>query len=80
VLSRIINEQGRWQLSKGWGSAQGPDCSGFTIAELQALDFSRMDLTEFYASVVPTLPRVEAIQNGNLDRASHCYYGEGKCQ
>ena len=57
-LSRILNEQGRGQLGRGWGSPQGPDCSGFTIAQLQALDFSRMNLTEFYAEIAPKLPDV----------------------
>lgn len=80
ALARIINEQGRLQVSKGWGSARSPDCSGFSIAQLQSLDFSRMDLTEFYASIVPKLPNVGAIQGGNTARASNCYYGEGKCQ
>ena len=79
-LARIINEQGRLQFSKGWGSAQRPDCSGFTIAQLQSLDFASMDLTEFYAAIVPSLPNVNAIQNGNAARATHCYYGQGKCQ
>jgi conjugal transfer mating pair stabilization protein TraN len=61
-LSRIINEQGRAQLGRGWGGAQGPDCSGFALAQLQALDFSRMDLTEFYAEIAPTLPNLGDLQ------------------
>jgi conjugal transfer mating pair stabilization protein TraN len=79
-LARIINEQGRQQFGKGWGSAEGPECSGFSIAQLQSMDFSRMDLTEFYASIVPTLPTVNALQSGNASQASNCYYGQGKCQ
>ncbi|QDL38736.1 type-F conjugative transfer system mating-pair stabilization protein TraN [Rhodoferax sediminis] len=79
-LARIINEQGRQQFGKGWGSAESPDCSGFSIAQLQSMDFSRMDLTEFYASIVPKLPNVNALQSGNANRASNCYYGQGKCQ
>jgi conjugal transfer mating pair stabilization protein TraN len=46
-LARIIHEQGRPQIGRGWGSAQSPDCGGFTIEELGRLDFSRMDLSEF---------------------------------
>lgn len=61
-LSRIINEQGRAQLGRGWGGAQGPDCGGFALAQLQALDFSRMDLTEFYAEIAPTLPNLGDMQ------------------
>jgi conjugal transfer mating pair stabilization protein TraN len=55
-LARILNEQGRAQLGRGWGGAESPDCSGFTVAQLQALDFSRMNLAEFYAEIAPTLP------------------------
>ena len=79
ALARIIQEQGRQQIGKGWGSARDPDCSGFTIAQLQSLDFARMDLSEFYASIVPTLPNAGAVQSGNVGRAAGCYYGEGRC-
>lgn len=51
-LARIINEQGRAQLGMGWGDPAGPDCSGFTVAQIQALDFSKIDLSEFIADVV----------------------------
>ena len=79
-LSRIVNEQGRTQVGKGWGSGESPNCSGFTIAQLQSLDFAAMDLSEFYASIVPNLPNVSAIQSNNAARISNCYYGQGSCQ
>ena len=50
-LGRIINEQGRKQIGKSWGSAKHPNCKGFTIEELQQLDFSAMDLSEFIADI-----------------------------
>ncbi len=50
-LARIIEEQGRPQIGKGWGSADNPDCSGFTAAEFQMLDLSKMDLSEFISSI-----------------------------
>ncbi|MCE4369660.1 type-F conjugative transfer system mating-pair stabilization protein TraN [Xanthomonas hortorum] len=80
VLARIINEQGRLQFGKGWGDARNPDCSGFTVDQLQAMDFSRMDLTEFYASIAPTLPDVDAIREANAGQIIDCYYGKGKCE
>ena len=61
-LARIIGEQGRAQLGRTFGSARRPDCSGFTLTELQGLDFSRMDLSEFYAEIAPTLPDVTALR------------------
>jgi len=60
-LARIINEQGRVQIGRGWGAAESPDCGGFTVSQLQALDFSRMNLSEFYAEIAPTLPDVGAM-------------------
>ncbi|MBA2934603.1 conjugal transfer protein TraN [Sphingomonas sp. CGMCC 1.13654] len=54
-LGRIIQEQGRPQLKDfnaiGWGPVKHPDCRGFTAEEFQALDFSRMDLSEYYSDI-----------------------------
>lgn len=48
-FSRILQEQGRTQIAKGWGTPKHPDCSGFTIAEFQRLDLGKMDFREVYA-------------------------------
>jgi len=79
VLSRIINEQGRPQVGRGWGDARNPSCDGFTIAELQSLNFAAMDFTEFYASIVPVMPNVGGMQGNNASRVPACYYGQGRC-
>ena len=55
-LARIIHEQGRPQLysflSVGvWGSAKNPYCRGFTPEEFQALDFNRIDLSEYIQDI-----------------------------
>lgn len=50
-LARIIVEQGSSQMGRGYGSARNPDCPGFTIDELNSLDFNAMNLTEFYDDV-----------------------------
>lgn len=54
-LGRIIQEQGRPQLKSFngnlWGTAKNPMCRGFTPEEFQALDFSKMDLSEYYADI-----------------------------
>jgi hypothetical protein len=42
VLARIINEQGRKQLGLPMDV-----CNGFTIEQIQALDWNEIDLTEF---------------------------------
>ena len=80
MLARIVNEQGRVQVGKGWGGSESPDCSGFTVAQLQSLDFAAMDFTEFYASLVPTSPNVATLQTNSASRVPACYFGQGRCQ
>jgi conjugal transfer mating pair stabilization protein TraN len=74
-LARLINEQGRGQVGRGWRGAETPDCSGFTIAQLQSLDFSRMDLSEFYAEIAPTLPD-NAAMRAKVQQKVDSYYGK----
>ena len=51
-LAQIVQQQGRqWQLGAGFGDAKSPDCRGITIDELQRIDFSRLDFTNFYADL-----------------------------
>ncbi|SEJ92317.1 conjugal transfer mating pair stabilization protein TraN [Sphingobium sp. AP50] len=53
-LGRIIQEQGRPQLkafANGWGEVRSPNCRGFTAQEFQALDFSKMNLSEYYDEI-----------------------------
>ncbi|MDE2298501.1 MAG: type-F conjugative transfer system mating-pair stabilization protein TraN [Burkholderiales bacterium] len=80
MLARIVNEQGRAQIGKGWGDTESPDCSGFTVTQLQSLNFAAMDLSEFYASLVPTLPNVGSLQSTSSGRVPTCYFGQGRCQ
>lgn len=72
-LARILNEQGRAQLGRGWGGPESPDCNGFTVAQLQALDFSRMNLAEFYAEIAPTLPDVGAMRSRAQQKINSYY-------
>ena len=41
-LGRILQQQGRAQLGIGWS-----DCRGFTVAEIESIDFASLDLSEF---------------------------------
>ena len=45
-LGRILQEQGRRQLGRGWG-----DCRGFSVAEIESIDFGSLDLSEFTANL-----------------------------
>lgn len=52
LLAKAINVGGRAQVGRPVGGGQGsPDCSGLTLAEMQSIDFSRIDFSEFIASV-----------------------------
>lgn len=79
VLARLINEQGRSQLGMDWGRADHLRCDGFTVAQLQRLDFSAMDLSEFYSSLAPKVPDAAHLIEQAKSSAPKCYYGGGKC-
>jgi len=55
-IARIIHEQGRPQLftfnySHDWGGPYRPNCRGFTPEEFQALDFSKIDFSEYIEDI-----------------------------
>ena len=81
-VARIINEQGRSQIGRSWGAAETPDCSGFTIAQLQSLNFAAMDLSEFYSEIAPAMPNNPALQDAaQILPRSHIFHnqrGKGK--
>lgn len=79
-LARLVNEQGRQQLGLPWGTARSPRCEGFTIPQLQSLNFAAMDLSEFYADIVPTMPNASSAISSQVGRVNNCYFGQGKCQ
>jgi len=71
-LGRIIQEQGRPQLksfnTKGWGTPKNPYCRGFTAEEFQALDFSKMDLGEYYSEIeTRAQAQIQADMKGKID-------------
>ena len=56
LLATIIQAQGRAQLAGGqnavsWGSAQSPNCTGFTPTQFQELNFANMNLSEYIAVI-----------------------------
>lgn len=78
-LSRILQEQGRAQLGKGWGSAKHPDCSGFIATEFQRLDLGKMDFSEVYAEFTEAakLPDEVATSAAIQDRIRQYYQLHG---
>ncbi len=54
---------------KPWGTAESPKCGGFTPEELSVLDFSKIDLSEFVATVkasAPTQAEVQTMASNSL--------------
>ena len=68
-LGRILQEAARSQLGIGWGS-----CRGFTVAEMERIDFEAVDLSEFTENLIdggrePSIELPEAGQAGEVMRA-----------
>lgn len=73
VLAKLINRQGRAQLGLPMNQ-----CGGFNQAQLQALDFSRIDLSEFIATITPKDIKSGELQNkvdGTVNKKVKDYYG-----
>ncbi|EOR7867386.1 conjugal transfer protein TraN [Escherichia coli] len=72
-LARIIHEQGRPQLKNfnGWGDAGSPQCRGFSPDEFQALDFSKIDLSEYVEDMVKKA--TDEIQS-NVNQITNDFY------
>lgn len=52
TLARILQEQGKRQLGFNHGSNTSPDCRAFTADELERIDWSKLDLSDFYNEVM----------------------------
>jgi len=73
-LARIVQEQGRPQLGISWGDPDNPRCRGFSPEEFQRLDFSRMDLSEFYGDIQATAQgQIEQTVRQNVERYLETY-------
>ena len=51
-LLKAFQEQGRAQIRLGWGEPKHPLCRGFTIEEIQRIDFSKLDLREVFEELM----------------------------
>ena len=48
VLAKVIHRGARIQLGKNLGSAKRPQCGGLNLAEIEKIDFTKIDFKEFY--------------------------------
>lgn len=64
LLAEIIATQGKPQIGMSFGTAQSPDCDGFTPTEFSQIDWSKIDLSGFIGSIdsATTLPSSSQIQ------------------
>lgn len=64
-LARIIQQDGRRQIGRTFGSARSPNCAGLSPEELQGMDFSQMDFSDFYSDLNSNadIPNPLEIQN-----------------
>jgi hypothetical protein len=53
-LARIMHEQIRPQLGRGWGTPKSPDCAGLNVADFQRVDWNAVNLDEWMALLVQT--------------------------
>ncbi len=51
-LLKVFHEQGRPQIGMGWGTPKHPLCRGFSIEEIQRIDFSKLDLREVFEDLM----------------------------
>lgn len=74
-LTRILQEQGRPQISKPWGPPKTEQCAGFTADEFSRLDLSVMDFSEIYNEFLEKakLP-AEAELAGEIQAKIRAYY------
>jgi len=80
LLSKAVNIQGKRQLGIPLGSPEDPNCRGLTIQEVNAIDFTRIDLSEFMASIMGrTLSKTEATTNTttSIDNRAPCTNAAG---
>jgi conjugal transfer mating pair stabilization protein TraN len=80
MLARIIQERGRPQLVKfapdgNWGTAVSPNCAGFTPDDFQMIDFSKIDLTEYFSSINAN---ISTQMQQNMNNSINNYYGNIK--
>jgi len=65
-LARILNEQIRPQLGRGWGEADETDCTGIAVADFGRVDWDRVNLDEWLAILAET-GHFPTLDNLNLD-------------
>ena len=74
VLGRIVQEQSRKTQDipyNGWGGAKDPVCWGYTPDQFQEIDWSKINLSEYYTYIEnKVIPRASSTANNAVKRAT----------
>lgn len=70
-LARITHEQGRGQVGLDWGKPKRANCRGFTVDEFENLDYSKMDMSEWYGELDS---RVQEVDESDIVSAPDRFY------
>jgi hypothetical protein len=83
ILSRVVHEQGRYQLKgfcpsgrdgcQPFGTGENPNCRGFTLEELQLLDFSQIDYSEIAEDIESRLPPEDQLKTKMQETVDNLY-------
>ena len=52
IIVKLINQEAKKQLRRSNGDAENPSCGGLSIEDLENVDLSNIDFTEFYEEVI----------------------------
>nr|WP_312119858.1 conjugal transfer protein TraN [Brevundimonas diminuta] len=66
TLARIVQEHGRPQIGKGWGTPKDANCDGFTVEEFEKLDLTDADFSDFTDDAMKKIMNPD--QNSTLGR------------
>lgn len=75
ILDKVIQVEGRKQLRRSFGTGSNPDCRGLSLEDIQAIDWNKIDFTEFIEDLkvkfagsykVPTASELKDTIEGSL--------------
>ena len=75
ILDKVIQVEGRKQLRRSFGTGSNPDCRGLSLEDIQAIDWNKVDFTEFIEDLkvkfagsykAPTASELQSTIEGSL--------------
>jgi conjugal transfer mating pair stabilization protein TraN len=73
IIAKIINQEAKKQLGRNNGYAENPNCTGLNKEDLERIDLSNVDFTEFYEEIVVpniNIPNIHIDAKSNADSAA----------